>query len=265
MKEKFGEKKIFKIAESGLMDLSCEQIKELIKNETEKDYDKIDTEFIDVCFELLEFKQQEKNTFDKNSRIKKSVLKNVFIYAAIISVFVVTTLTVSAYAFHFNIPEQISYLISNKANTDINLSFANSKANTHISDNSNSKLVNKIKKQGISQFTIPAELERNAEIECVKNISTDTSVSTDVEVKFKYNDIVGVLSISQFVDDINWSGESVSEDIVSAEMLNVNGMDVLLFERKNNCTIQYKDNYTVYRIYLTTNLKKAKEFARTIK
>ena len=54
-------------------------------------------------------------------------------------------------------------------------------------------------------------------------------------------------------------------DVEAGEMININGMDVLIFEQEKKCTIIYRDNLTDYYIYLECDFETAKEFAKTIK
>ena len=54
-------------------------------------------------------------------------------------------------------------------------------------------------------------------------------------------------------------------DIKSGDMIKVNGMDVLVFEQTENCTIVYKDGLTEYDVTLYSDFETTMEFAKTIK
>lgn len=263
---KFSEKQLLEIAESGLSDMSCEQIKQLIKKESEKDYESINTDFIDLCFDVLAMKQDNKSLNIENVKKikKKTTIRKALLFAAVFMMFVVTTLTVSASVFHFNIPKEISSWIEGDSKTDINLKHADTIADGHLLENSD--LAIKLRTRGISPITFPEELiKESSKIIKIDNVTTDKTISTDVETEFNYNSTYGLMSISQYVTDFEWTGEMVSKDVLSAEMIKVNGMDVLIFEQKNGCTIQYKDKLTTYDIYLETDFETTKLFAQSIK
>lgn len=263
---KFSEEELLKIAESGLADMSCEQIKQLIKKESEKDYENINTDFIDLCFDALSIKQENAQLKTDNLQVKRKKIgvKKFLVIAAVFMIFIVTTLTVSASVFHFNIPKEISKLINGNAQTDINLKLADTTANGYSLENSD--LAVKLKAQGISPVTIPEELIKdNSQIIKIDNITTDKTISTDVEIEFNYNNVFGTLVVSQYTDNFEWTGEMVTHDVLSAEMIKVNGMDVLIFESENHCNICYKDNLTIYDIYIESDMSSAKQFAESIK
>lgn len=263
---KFSEEELLRIADSGLADMSCEQIKQLIQKESQKNYEDINTDFIDLCFDVLSMKQENEQLKIDNLQVKRKKIsvKKVLIIAAVFIMFIATTLTVSANVFNFNIPKEISKLINGNAQTDINLKLADTTAEGYLLEDT--ELAMELKADGISPITLPEELiKENSEIIKIDNITTDKAISTDVEIEFNYNNAFGTLAVSQYTDNFEWTGEMVTHDVLSAEMIKVNGMDVLIFEQTNGCTIQYKDNLTEYNIYLKSDIKSAIQFAKSIK
>lgn len=263
---KFSEEELLRIADSGLADMSCEQIKQLIQKESQKNYEDINTDFIDLCFDVLSMKQENEQLKIDSLQVKRKKIsvKKVLIIAAVFIMFIATTLTVSANVFNFNIPKEISKLINGNAQTDINLKLADTTAEGYLLEDT--ELAMELKADGISPITLPEELiKENSEIIKIDNITTDKTISTDVEIEFNYNNAFGTLAVSQYTDNFEWTGEMVTHDVLSAEMIKVNGMDVLIFEQTNGCTIQYKDNLTEYNIYLKSDIKSAIQFAKSIK
>lgn len=264
---KFSEEELLKVAESGLADLTCDQIRELIKKEAEKDYEDINNDFIDLCFDVLSMKQDEDSfaILKINKKPKRIVVRKVLMFAAIFMTLIITTLTVSAGVFHFNIPKEISSWIDGIAKTDINLKLADTTADGYALENSD--LVKELRAYGLSHITIPEELiKENSKIIKIDDITTDKTISTDVKIEFNYVNLYGNLVISQYTGDFEWTGETVSNNVLSGEMIKVNGMDVLIFEHENDsCTICYKDNFTTYGIYLETDIETARMFAQSIK
>ena len=266
MGSKFSEKELLKIAESGLEDMSCEQIKQLIQKESNKDYSDINTDFLDLCFNMLAMKQNRMPLFNENYKTKSSNLrvKRVLIFAAVVMAFFVTTLTVSASVFHFNIPKEISYWVENRAKTDINYKFADTTADGYLLENSQLGMM--LKKQGITPITLPGDMiNEKCKIIKIDNITTDKAVSTDLYVEFKYGEAFGSLCVSQYADYFEWKGEIIEEDVLSADMIKANGMDILVFESNDGCTIRYKDNKTTYEIYIETDFETAISFAKSTK
>ena len=263
---KFSEEELLRITDSGLADISCEQIKQLIQKESQKNYEDINTDFIDLCFDVLSIKQDGKplNIKNVNKKVNNIKVKKILLVAAVFMLFIATTLTVSASVFHFNIPKEISSWIKGDAKTDINLKLADTTADGYLLIDSD--LINKLETQGLSPITLPEELiKENSNIIRTDNTTTDKTISTNVEIEFNYNNDYGLLSISQYVENFEWTGEMSDHNVLSAEMIKVNGMDVLIFKSENSCTIRYKDNFTTYEIYLETDYETAKSFAQSIK
>lgn len=251
-------------AESGLFDLSCEELKEIIKTESEKEYENINTDLIDLCFDILATKEEYTNALPvkKNSHRKIKIRNTIIAAVFIVSIAVVTT--ASAQFFNFNIPKEISSWFEGHARTEINLKLADTTADGYLLEDSD--LVKGLQAQGLYPITLPEELiKENSEIIKIDNITTDSTISLDIYIKFNYNNALGTLAVSQYSEDFEWTGEMVDMDVLSAEMIKVNGMDVLIFEHENNCTICYKDNFTTYEIYIETDFETAKLFAQSIK
>ena len=119
---------------------------------------------------------------------------------------------------------------------------------------------------GIKPITIPEDLlNDSSKINKIEYPDTDKQISTAVFVDFEYNGFKGELRITQANQEVSWSGYETKQDIVSGQMLKVNGMDILVFERTESCTIRYKDGLTDYDIYLEGDIDSAVKFAQSIK
>ena len=115
MKRKLSKKKLKKMIDSDFTDLSTEEIKALIQKQVNKGPDKLDTDYIDLCFELLAVKGNAKG---KRVKFKKSA--KVLLVAAALMVVFISTVTASA-QFNFDIPQNIVKLKDNNAEIDYNL------------------------------------------------------------------------------------------------------------------------------------------------
>jgi len=259
LKKKFSKKKLNKMIASNFTDLSSEDIKKLIEIEIAKDAEEVDTDYIDLCFKLLAIKDNQIVSINRKPKAVKTLL-----IAAIVFVLLVSVVTASAYVFDFSIPDFIAELIGKDAYVDINLEYANTTAeNYQLTD---SDLAKELEAHGITPVTFPEELlTDDCVITSIEYPETDKTVNIVATIFFEYRECYGRFTITQFVNDLNRAGNSVSEDIVSAQMINVNGMDILIFEREENCSVEYKDNRIKYNIYIEGDIETVKSFANTIK
>jgi hypothetical protein len=259
---KFSKKELLNEIESGLEDLTSDQIKELIKKETEKNSDDINMEYIDLCFKLLETKQNVSiSTNNKKTKVKKPI--KVLLIAATFIVVLVSTITVSA-QLNLNIPQKIAQLINGNAEVESNLEIANTKVENYAFLDSD--LAMKLAEHGISPVTFPKEMiTENCSITNIKYSSDENAVSTDAVVNFEYKNTNGKMTVRQFNYDYKFSGSWSELNVISGQTIVSNGMDVLIFERVNSCSIIYRDNLTEYNIYLESNIETAIKFAESIK
>lgn len=258
MKRKLSKKKLKKMIASDFTDLSTEEIKALIQKEVDKKPDEIDTDYIDLCFELLSIK----NSKQKASKVKFTKPTKVLLAAAVLMVVFISTITVSA-QFNLNIPQKIAQLINGNAEIDYNLENADTTADGYALLDTN--LAKRIVNYGITPVTFPEEMTKeNCKITKIESISSD-HISNIVSIDFDYNSQQGCLTIEQMSKELETAGVSTVMDIKSGQMINVNGMDILAFEKENSCTIIYKDNLTKYNIYIDCNLETAIKLAESIK
>lgn len=258
MKKKLSKKKLNKMITSDFTDLSTEEIKALIQKEVDKGSDALDTDYIDLCFELLSIKNNDTN----KRKIKFTKAAKVLLAAAVLMVIFSSTITVSA-QFNLNIPQKIAQLINGNAEIDMTFEFANTKAD--IYNLSNSELALDFSEHNISPVTFPKEMiTENCSITNIDYSSDGNTVSTDAIVHFKYKNIYGNMMIRQFNEDYKFNGNQSVMGVISGQMISANGMDILVFERDNSCSIVYRDNVTEYNIYLESDIKTTIEFAKSI-
>lgn len=258
MKRKLSKKKLKKMIASNFTDLSTEEIKALIQKEVDKEPDEIDTDYIDLCFELLSIK----NSKQKASKVKFTKPTKTLLAAAVLMVVFISTITVSA-QFNLNIPQKIAQLINGNAEIDYNLENADTTADGYALLDTD--LAKQLVDYGITPVTLPEEMiKANCKITKFESISSD-DISNIVSIDFDYNSQQGCLTIEQMSKELETAGISTVMDIKSGQMINVNGMDILIFEQENNCKIKYKDNLTTYDISLDCDLETTIQFAESIK
>ena len=256
MKRKLSKKKLEKMIASDFTDLSTEEIKALIQKEVDKGPDELDTNYIDLCFELLSIKNNDTN----KRKIKFTKPAKVLLATAVLMVVFISTITVSA-QFNLNIPQKIAQLINGNAEIDYNLENADTTADGYTLLDTD--LAKEIADYGITPITFPEEMiKENCKITQIEDVSPDETWKV---INFDYNGQQGWLRIDQMSEDLESTGVKSVNNIKSGQMIKVNGMDVLVFEQENNCAIVYKDNLTTYNISLYCDLGTAIKFAESIK
>lgn len=259
MKNELSKKKLKKMISSDFTDLSEEEIKALIQKEVSKGADNLDTDYIDLCFQLLEVKNNKENT--KRTKFTKPT-KALLIAAALMVVFVST---VSVFAqINLNIPQKIAQLIDGNAEiVDYNLENADTTADGYALLDTD--LAKQLADYGITPVTFPEEMiKENCKITQIENASSD-EVSNIVDIYFEYDGYKGDLYIKQMSENSESTGVWGVNNIESGQMIKVNGLNILIFEKENSCTIIYKNNSTTYNIILYCDLNTAIEFAESIK
>lgn len=258
MKNEISKKKLKKMIASDFTDLSTEEIKALIQKEVDKGPDEIDTDYIDLCFELLSIKNNSTNA----KKVKFTKSAKVLLIAATLMVVFISTITVSA-QFNLNMPQKIAHLINGNAKIDYNLENADITADGYALLDSD--LTKQLADYGITPVTFPEKMiKENSKITKIK-LDMNEDVLKIVDIDFEYNGQKGSLYIQQISENTGSTGVNTVLDIKSGRMINVNGMDVLVFEQENSCSIRYKDNFTTYDIHLDCNLETAIKFAESIK
>lgn len=243
--------------DSDFTDLSTEEIKALIQKEVDKGPDKLDTDYIDLCFELLAVKGNAKG---KGVKFKKPA--KVLLVAVALMVVFISTITASA-QFNFNIPQSIAKLIDNNAEIDYNLENADTTADGYALLNTD--LAKQLADYGITPVTFPEEMTKeNCKVIQIEDVSVDETWKI-ISVDFYYNKQKGWLRVEQMSEEFETAGVSTVMDIKSGQMININGMDILLFEQEGSYKIKYKDNNTTYDISLDCDSETAIKVAESIK
>ncbi|MBR3869064.1 MAG: hypothetical protein IKM66_07095 [Clostridia bacterium] len=251
-------KKIQRMIDSGFTELSSEKIKKLIEAEVRKG-ENADTDYIDLCFELLEIKENQTTPVKYRPRSVKTLL-----IAAIVFVLIVSVVTASVYAIYFNIPDNVSQLKDNDAYIDINWEHSDTTADGY--QLLESDLAKELEAHGITPVTFPEKLlTDDCVITSIEYPETDKTLNITAFIEFEYQGIYSNITISQNNHEMSWIGENTQMNVISGQMINVNGMDILFFEREKSCSVQYKDNCTEYQIYLECDADTVLEFVNSIK
>ena len=160
----------------------------------------------------------------------------------------------------------IAYWISKSGNAEIDFDLENADTTADGYKLHETDLAKEIESMGINPVTFPeAMVRKECKISKIENLTVDESLSLYADITFIYNNYNGSMLINQKTPYEEIAGVRTVMDVDAGEMINVNGMDVLVFEQEKTCTITYRDNLTDYTIYLECDFETAKEFAKTIK
>ena len=265
MKNKFSKNELLEMINSGLTELSEEEIKELIAKELSKESSQIDTNYIDLCFNLLEEKEESKIIgTEKNKKLKLKNAAKILLIASIFVVIAISAITVSA-QFNLNIPQKIAQLINGNAEIDYNLKNADTTAEGYALLDSN--LAKHLSDYGINPVTFPEEMITDkCKIIKISDLTSNKNISKNIIIDFEYKSCKGTFSITQNADNFELGGNITVIDVISGHTEKVNGMDVIILEQKGNyATIRYKDNSTIYEIFMEGDLEAVEKLVKSIK
>lgn len=259
MKNKFSKQDLKKMIFSNTSNLSKEEIKTLIDKELTKNPEVVDTDYIDLCFELMSICEKSENNVVS---IKPRFIKKPIMVAAVIMVLCISLISVSA--IYFNIPERIAQLVNGNAELQFPMENADTTADGYALLETD--LAKELESFGITPVTFPEALVgKNCKITKVENTTIDENISLNADIYFSYNEFEGNITITQFKPYDTMTGIGSVNDIKAGEIININGMDVLVFKQNEQTTIMYIDGLTYYDIDLHCDFETAKEFAQTIK
>jgi hypothetical protein len=243
--------------------MSKQELEEIIENELLKSESEMDADLIEYCLDNIK-KLELSEESNKKEESKKVFFINPKMWRVLVAMSVVFVFAITASAFYFNIPEEIAQLINGNAELDVNLENADTTADGYALLETN--LAKELESFGITPVTFPeAMVRKECKISKVENLTVDETISIDAHIVFENSNFKGEFFVSQFKNDLEWSGSDTVMSVKAGELINVNGIDVLVFEQNKSCTITYKDNSTEYNILLECDFELAKEFAKTIR
>ena len=244
------------------------EIEQMMDEEMAKDPEEMDTEFVDLCVEVLSkaiSEEAEKNTNPKNKRIKIGLLRIVAI-TAIFALILGTAVTVSAKYVYNDTSDKIVKFYED--HFSINLRNANTSDDMQF-DNS-ADLIAELKENGFGNIVLPKALLGNEYTYSFKIAENNDNIITaliDFENTNDNNEIRA--TITQYKNGIDFlldNDMQITSEYDSAKQLSLNGFDVFVFGSKGTSTITYIDNNINYGIDLINcNFDTAIKIAESIK
>ena len=268
-------KQLLKILNDDSLELTVEELENIIEEELQKDDSEMDPDLIEYCLYYISKAEadggkEKKADIAGNDKIteppaadklKKSrfngKLKNLLIIAATIALLLVTT--------------GIATVATNKKVKNSAISFYENHIQVHFDKQKDesgipgTEIAAELGKHDISDLKLPAMFLSS---DCIYNNIFEDNIDGLKVTSFSYraNNLSGKVSIRKF-----YSNESVlpidfnnTTSYSKVEELSVNGLTVFVIEQENFCSIAYQDNLTQYIMYLDTDFSDAVEIAKTI-
>ena len=268
-------KQLLKILNDDSLELTVEELENIIEEELQKDEAEMDPDLIEYCLYYISKAEadggkEKKADIAGNDKIteppaadklKKSrfngKLKNLLIIAATIALLLVTT--------------GIATVATNKKVKNSAISFYENHIQVHFDKQKDesgipgTEIAAELRKHDISDLKLPAMfLSSNCIYENItENNTEDMRI---ISLSYSTNKLSGRVSIREFksedfipsVDFQNTTSYSQAEEFT------VNGLTVFVIEQGDFCSIAYQDNLTQYMMYLNTDFAETVEIAKTL-
>jgi hypothetical protein len=268
VKEKINKRKLKKMIRSDFTKLSVEEIKRLIDRELSKGVDEIDTDYIDLCFKLMEMKStSDEKENDIATQRKKFLNPQRACLVAGVLIIICLSVGVTDYAKSkdIKITDAIVKFFADYANIDYqNKEITEGESTSEPTVEIDSKLYQEIKDYGIDNIMIPLDLyDMEYEIRCEEDF-TEKFVS----VTFEQERIV--LVIEEYTDEKWVQNPDIQGDFTASKKIEVNGRDVYLFElngdesEKTSTSISYQIGLTQYFISCPYDIEKTENFIKNV-
>ena len=268
-------KQLLKILNDDSLELTVEELENIIEEELQKDESEMDPDLIEYCLYYIskagaDGGKEKKADIAGNDKIteppaadklKKSrfngKLKNLLIIAATIALLLVTT--------------GIATVATNKKVKNSAISFYENHIQVHFDKQKDesgipgTEIAAELGKHDISDLKLPAMFLSS---DCIyENITeNNTEDMRIISLSYSTNKLSGRVSIREFkseefipsVDFQNTTSYSQAEEFT------VKGLTVFVIEQGDFCSIAYQDNPTQYMMYLNTDFAETVEIAKTL-
>lgn len=263
-------KDLIQILKSEPLKFTYDEIEQMMDEELEKDPAEMDTDFIDLCANVLNQaieanKENESNNKSNNKKHIKIRILKIAAIAAILAITIGIAVPVAAKYVDNDTSDKIVQFYED--HFSINLKDGETDAYKHSDENIN--LISKLNKSGFDNIILPNALladDYTYDVDIVENNNDLITAVIDFNNQDK-NQLIRVI-ITNHKNGINTilnNDIQVTSEYDSAKQLNINGIDVLIFGNKTNSSILYIDNDTEYDIALNNyNFDSAVEIAESI-
>ena len=255
-----------KFLEDNSWDYSKNTIEQLMEKELEKEPEEINMEFVDACMYYLTGITEQENPDKKDQVVqKRKRIKFSRILVAAVIVALGLSIGVTAYAKvnAISISDIFVQVFPDHATID----YSNKNTADGITSIHESNLYNELKNGGIENIALPEALYSSEYTDIWwRNDFTSNFVGFNSEIDNKNVSII----IETFTDEQWITNPDVQGDFTASKKVEVNGIDVYLFERNGdnskrvNTSISYQVGLTQYFIDCHYNIEQAEQFIKTM-
>lgn len=268
-------KQLLKILNDDSLELTVEELENIIEEELQKDDSEMDPDLIEYCLYYISKAEadggkEKKADIAGNDKIaeppaadklKKSrfngKLKKLLIIAATIALLLVTT--------------GIATVATNKKVKNSAISFYENHIQVHFDKQKDesgipgTEIAAELRKHDISDLKLPAMFLSS---DCIyENITENNTENMRItSLSYHTDKLSGRVSIrefysKEFIPSVDFYNTTIHSNV---EELSVNGLKVFVIKQEEFCSITYQDNLTQYIMYLDANFADAVEIAKTI-
>lgn len=244
------------------------EIEEMMDEELSKDPDEIDTEFINICADVInKAHAEEDKRIEQEEKLKAKKIKarRVLLIAAILVLVLSLSLSASAKFFNIDASEKVVRFVNNHFN--INLGNANTDADGYTDNGL--ELINSLNEKGFENIVLPDALISEDYSTKITTYNLDNIEQATVDFKSNSTDFNGTIIITNHInskDNFIIGQSSVPDSYNQVKQIHVNGIDVLVFSDEATSYIYYIDKNIEYHMHiLNCDFDSTVKIAETIK
>lgn len=249
---------LMKILKEHSMTFSKEEIHRLINEEIENSPDEMDTELIELCLDTLEKAEEEnKRAHTRGTKNKKIKFRRLLLIAAIIAVILAIAVPVGAKFISVNASEEF-------------VTYDNDHFRVNLNDNIDKTeiimdIIGSLEDNGIENPVLPKAVINNKYVKYNINSSNNDTNFYILDTKSEISGIVLIYNFNNNVYGFIGGTANLNDQYNNVEQMEINGIDVMVFEHNNSSCIFYTYDNCEYTIKLDNcDFKTAKEIANTI-
>ena len=251
------------------MKFSYAEIEQMMDEELAKDPDEMDTDFVDLCVDVLynalqEAKQKEAENNSKNNKRIKFKWARIIVAAIIAALILCTAVSVTAKYVHNETSDKIVKFYENH----FSINLRNGETCSEKYSDENIELITKLKDSGFDNVILPSVLLEDDYTYDINVTENEDFVTALVDFYNVNNDTVINVTITKHNNSVNNFLDSdtlLSNTYDSAKQLSINQMDIFVLGNNKESTILYVDNNIEYDLSLSDyNFNSAIEIAKTI-
>ncbi|MDE6111198.1 MAG: DUF4367 domain-containing protein [Eubacterium sp.] len=249
------------------MKFTYSEIEQMMDEEMAKDPDEMDTDFVDLCADVLckaldEIEQKETDSNGKNNKRIKFKLLRIVVAAIVFALMLCTAVSVAAKYVHNETSDKIVKFYEDH----FSINLRNGETCSEKYSDESIELISKLKDNGFDNIILPSALltdDYTYNVDIDENDELLTAYCT-----YNSKNTVVHITITKHKNDENsilTNDTQVTAQYDSAKQLSLNGMDIIVLGGKEVSTITYVDNDTIYAIELGNNdFDSAVEIAKSI-